>query len=75
MTTILAGKKFTSTKEAFQFFIENIYPNLNSEDTRKTKQYVYFFRSGVKGVSEDKMQEILELYGGAKIKKTLEIFF
>lgn len=75
MTTILAGKKFTSTTEAFEYFIENIYPTLDSEDTRKTKQYVYFFRSKVKGVSEDKMQEILEKYGGATIKKTLEIMF
>lgn len=74
MTTILAGKKFTSTTEAFEYFIENIYPTLDSEDTRKTKVIVSRFKNG-NSITDSKLEEVLQKYANAKIQKITEIVF
>ena len=73
--TILAGKKFNNTEEAFQYFIDTIYPTLDSEDVKKVKQSVYLYKSKIRGLSEDKMLELLELYGKAQVKKNILISF
>lgn len=74
MTTILAGEKFTSTEEAFQFFIDTIYPNLSSEEIKKTKVIVSRFKHGY-SITEGKLEEVLKEYGNARIEKITKIFF
>ena len=65
---------FDSTKEAFQFFIDEIYPTLSSEEIQKIKKYVYYFRNGY-SISEKKMDNILTNFGKASVKKIIEISF
>ena len=55
-------QEFNSIKEAFAWFIENIFPKLPSPDKRKLKDTKYIFTQG-RTVSEIKMKEILEKYG------------
>ncbi|WP_338813726.1 hypothetical protein V9L05_20475 [Bernardetia sp. Wsw4-3y2] len=74
MSNLTATPTFTSTNEAFTYFIENIYPNLPSEEIRKIKHFIYDFRKK-RGISENKMVSIMENYGKAEVKKIIEISF
>ena len=71
---ILAGKKFTSIREAFEYFEKEIYPNLDPQAIQEIKSPVYYFRSG-KTISDDRLEKILKKYGNAEIKKNVLISF
>lgn len=60
---------FHSFKEAFTWWLENVYPNLPIDEKREWYKVKYDFlhRSNV---SDTKIQEILKRYGNLKI--TLE---
>ena len=61
-------KQFATVKEAFEWWIKNIYPNLDP-DTKKGKPvsaWRDFTHGG--GVSEKRMKDILIEYGHFEIK-------
>lgn len=73
MITILS-KTFTSIREAFQYFTDEIYPNLDSKSIQDLKSPVYYFRSG-RVISDDRMEKILKQYGNAKVEKNVIVSF
>ena len=52
------------TKEAFTYFVENVYQSVEKKPTT-LRQTVKNFRAG-QGVSLDRMEEILSQYGVKK---------
>lgn len=71
----MAEKVFNDTKEAFKFFIDNIYQNLLREEKQKIKVAVHYFKTKEKPVSETKLEEIMEKYGKAEIETKKKIKF
>lgn len=61
-------KTFSSTHEAFQYFIDEIYPSLSPNEIGKVKKSVFYFRNNMP-LSNDKIEEILEKYGNVKVSK------
>ena len=53
-------KDFNSIKEAFDWFMENVYPNLSPEQKQKLKDVKYDYNNPKRGgVSEKRMQRVL----------------
>lgn len=71
----MAEKIFNNTKEAFKFFIKEIYPTLSSDDKVKLRKTKHDFLSERVNVSENKMEEVLVKFANVEIKKTTEIIF
>lgn len=57
---------FDSAAEAFQWFFDNIYPDLSAEERRKLKDAKHDFESKRKGVSEKRMMRIMSEFGEVK---------
>ena len=51
-------KEFDTVEKAFQWFLENIYPSLSTEEKKQIKDAKHDLKRG-KTVSEGKMKEIL----------------
>lgn len=75
MKIIMAEKIFDDTKEAFKFFIKEIYPDLKPEDKNKIKKTKYDFVTQRVKVSEAKLEEVLKNYANAEIQKSTKIIF
>jgi hypothetical protein len=55
--------QFQTIEEAFEWFLENTFPELPTEDKRKLKDAKYaFYKDGLK-VSTIRMKRILSEYG------------
>lgn len=74
ITIKLKMKEFNDLEEAFEYFEQNIYPNLERKAKEKIKIFIFHFRNKNQGVSEKKKIEILEKYAGATVEKTFKIF-
>lgn len=60
-------KKFDTLEDAFQHFLDNVYPKLPSDQKLKCKDARYdFLKRG--SISHNKMEKVLEVYGKATIK-------
>jgi galactose-1-phosphate uridylyltransferase len=58
--------EFTNLNDVFQWWIENIYPDLEPEEKDTLKHFKYNFIKG-RSLTKDKMFEILEKYGKLEI--------
>jgi len=55
--------QFQTVEQAFEWFLENVYPDLPSEDKRKLRTAKYnFYKEGL-GVSKARMMRVLSEYG------------
>ncbi len=66
--------QFDSLSEAFEWFWENVYPHLPSEqktNALRTAKYTYYKRD--ENVSEKRMRRILEAHTNYRIKHEIEI--
>ena len=55
--------QFQTIEQAFEWFLENVFPELPTEDKRKLKDAKYsFYKDGLK-VSTIRMKRILSEYG------------
>ena len=56
-------KEFNSIPEAFEWFLENVYPDLTTPEKRILRDAKYGFYKEGKTVSEKRMKKILSEYG------------
>jgi len=54
--------EFPTLTEAFEWFLENVYPNLSSEEKYKLKDAKYDFYKEGKKVSVNRMTRVLKEY-------------
>ncbi len=55
--------QFQTIEQAFEWFLENVYPNLPSEDKHKLRTAKYnFYKEGL-GVSKKRMARVMSEYG------------
>lgn len=69
------NKEFTSTQEAFAYFVEKIYPNLSPAEKNKIKVVIHYFQTGKRNVPNKRLENIMSEYGGAKVEKIVKISF
>lgn len=56
-------KDFNSITEAFEWFMENVYPDLSPEQKQKLKDVKYdYYNPRRTGVSEKRMKRVLDQY-------------
>ncbi len=60
-------KEFKSTEEAFVWFLENVFPQLPTEDKIKLKDVKYCYYSKDRKVSEKRMQRVLGEFGDFEV--------
>jgi galactose-1-phosphate uridylyltransferase len=58
--------EFTNLNDAFQWWIDNIYPDLEPAEKDTLKHFKYNFLKG-RSLTKDKIFEILEKYGKLEI--------
>jgi hypothetical protein len=55
--------QFQTIEQAFEWFLENVYPNLPTEEKRKLRTAKYsFYKEGL-GVSKARMTRVMNEYG------------
>lgn len=60
-------KEFKSVKEAFEYFLENILPQLSPEKRRKLKDVKHDYYKEERKVSDIRMKRVLKEYGSFEI--------
>ena len=68
-------KKFTTIKEAFEWWIKNKYPDLPPETKRGKPVQAWKDYTYSRGVSESRMRNILTEYGNFEITTTTTIVY
>ncbi len=58
--------QFDTIEEAFGWFLENVYPELSSDEKKKLKDAKYNFLAKGRSMSQKKMLSILNEYGELK---------
>ena len=69
------NKEFTSTQEAFAYFVEKIYPNLSPAEKNQIKSAIYYFNTRKKKITDDRLHKIMNDYSNVKIEKIVKISF
>jgi hypothetical protein len=64
--------QFDSLSEAFEWFLENIYPSLPTEQKTPLRYVKYTFYSKDRRVSEKRMRRILDEHAIYKVKHDIE---
>ena len=64
--------QFDTIEEAFEWFLENIFPKLSGDEKRKLKDAKYNFLTEGRSMSQKRMLKILNEYGELKTHFTYD---
>ena len=64
--------QFDSLPEAFEWFLENIYPDIPTEQKAPLRTIKYAFYNKNRRVSEKRMRRVLDEYSAYQVKHEIE---
>jgi len=64
--------QFDTIEEAFEWFLENVFPKLSSDEKRELKDAKYNFLTKGRSMSQKQILKILNEYGELKTHFTYE---